>query len=130
MNPADIAAHVERLQSRAAELEQKLADPAIYQNSAELKSVSQEHRKLNGLFENFKRWQKVIDQISENEQLIAAESDPEMRELAELDLAALRDEVMLLENKVRQALLPPDENETWYKIQEVYVGVTRIAELT
>lgn len=119
MNPADIAAHVERLQSRAAELEQKLADPAIYQNSAELKSVSQEHRKLNGLFENFNRWQKVIDQISENEQLIAAENDPEMRELAELDLAALRDEVMLLENKVRQALLPPDENDSRNIIVEI-----------
>ena len=100
MTPGDIAVHVEKLQLRALELEQKLSDPAIYQKSTELKSVSQEHRKLKSLFENFARWQKVLTEISENELLLTGETDPELRELAESDLDALKTECSLLENKV------------------------------
>ena len=38
MTPSDIAHHLERLKIRAAELEQSLADPGIYQRAAELDS--------------------------------------------------------------------------------------------
>ena len=64
MTPADIKEHIEHLQKHAAVLEESLADPAIYQKPAELKSVSQEHRKLKALFDNFQRWQKVLCEIS------------------------------------------------------------------
>ncbi|MBE6366572.1 MAG: peptide chain release factor 1 [Lentisphaerae bacterium] len=119
MTPGDIAAHVERLQQRASELENKLADPAIYQKSAELKSVSQEHRKLKGLFENFRRWQKALEEISENELLLSEENDEDLLELAQGDLESLRSECADLENKVRQALLPPDENDSRNIIVEI-----------
>ena len=119
MTPGDIINHVERLQLRASELEAALADPAIYQKAAELKSVSQEHRKLKSLFDNFDRWQKVLTEISENELLIAEESDDEMRELAAAELEALQAEAVLLENKVRQALLPADENDARNIIVEI-----------
>ncbi len=119
MTPGDIINHVERLQLRASELEAALADPAIYQKAAELKSVSQEHRKLKSLFDNFDRWQKVLTEIGENELLIAEESDDEMRELAAAELEALQAEAALLENKVRQALLPADENDARNIIVEI-----------
>ena len=119
MEPGDIALHLERLQGRFGELEQALSDPAIYQKSAELKSVSQEHRKLKGLFENFERWQKVLQEIADSSALLAEESDAEMRELAEAELNELRNECAELENKVRQALLPADENDSRNIIVEI-----------
>ena len=119
MTPSDIQEHITHLQARAAELEQALADPAIYQKAAELKSVSQEHRKLKGLFENFQRWQKVLTEISENELLLAEESDAELQELAAADLESLKKECEHLENKVRQALLPADENDSRNIIVEI-----------
>ena len=66
MTPGDIALHVEKLHTRSQELEQALADPAIYQKSAELKSVSQEHRKLKSLFENYSRWEKALSETDAN----------------------------------------------------------------
>ncbi|MBO5923896.1 MAG: peptide chain release factor 1 [Lentisphaeria bacterium] len=119
MTPADIALHVEKLRARAKELETALADPAIYQKSAELKSVSQEHRKLKSLFENYARWEKALQETEENTLLIAEESDPELRELAEADLEALKNECSNLENKIRQALLPADENDSRNIIVEI-----------
>ncbi len=111
MTPSDIEQHIERLQKHAQDLEHELADPAIYQDSVRLKSVSQEHRKLKALFDNFNRWQDVLRQISENSELIADESDDELRMLAEAEMESLQTEGSNLEVKVRQALLPPDEND-------------------
>ena len=111
MVPADIKDYVERLKTRFSELEKKLGDPDIYSKVNEFKALNQEHRKLSTLFTDFDAWVKALTDLEDSRELMAAENDPEMRELAELDLAALRDEVMLLENKVRQALLPPDEND-------------------
>ena len=119
MTPGDIALHLKKLQDRARELETALADPAIYQKSAELKSVSQEHRKLKSLFENYSRWEKALQEIEENTLLLAEESDPELRELAEADLESLKNECAVLENKIRQALLPADENDSRNIIVEI-----------
>ena len=119
MTPEDIAAHLERLQVRFDVLEKKLSDPDIYQKSAELKSVSREHRQLKSLFENVARWRKVLSEIEENALLIADETDEELRDLATADLEALKNENSDLENKVRQALLPPDENDSRNIIVEI-----------
>ncbi|MBO5722806.1 MAG: peptide chain release factor 1 [Lentisphaeria bacterium] len=100
-------------------LEKKLSDPDIYQKSAELKSVSREHRQLKSLFENVARWRKVLSEIEENALLIADETDEELRDLATADLEALKNENSDLENKVRQALLPPDENDSRNIIVEI-----------
>ena len=119
MTPGDIALHVEKLHARAQELEQALTDPAIYQKSAELKSVSQEHRKLKSLFENYSRWQKALEETQDNTFMLAEETDPELRELAEADLNALKKECEHLENKIKQALLPADENDSRNIIVEI-----------
>ena len=119
MTPGDIALHVEKLHARAQELEQALTDPAIYQKSAELKSVSQEHRKLKSLFENYSRWQKALEETEDNTFMLAEETDPELRELAEADLTALKKECEHLENKIKQALLPADENDSRNIIVEI-----------
>ncbi|MBE6369452.1 MAG: peptide chain release factor 1 [Lentisphaerae bacterium] len=119
MTPDDITRHIEHLHQHAAELEARLSDPAIYQKSAELKSVSSEHRKLKSLFDNFARWQKVLSEISENELLIAEENDPDIREMAQADMENLQQEAAHLENKIRQALLPADENDSRNIIVEI-----------
>ena len=119
MTPSDIAHHLARLKERAAELEQALADPGIYQRAAELKSVSQEHRKLNTLFADCVRWEKVLSEITENEALAADESDEEMRELAAAELEVLRQEAARLESRIQLALLPPDPNDDRNIIVEI-----------
>jgi protein subunit release factor A len=43
MTPQDISRYIESLKARFKELEDRLADPAIYANHLELKKVSREH---------------------------------------------------------------------------------------
>jgi len=119
MTPEDIIDCIDRLRGRFDELEQRLADPGIYTKHLELKKVSGEHRKLGSLFQDFDRWRKALADLAANREMLVAEADPELREMAEADITELEKEIAGLEKKVRVALLPPDPNESRNVIMEM-----------
>ncbi len=119
MNPADIAPYIERMKGRFGELETRLSDPAIYANHQELKKVSMEHRKLGDLFQKFDRWSNTLREIADNREMIAAETDEELKQMAEEDIVRLEKEAAALEKDIRFALLPPDPNDARNIIIEI-----------
>ena len=119
MVPEDIAGYIDNLRGRFAELEAALADPGIYARSAELRRVSQEHRRLETLFTQFDSWRKALAGIRENRELLASESDAELRELAEADIAELEEKSRKLEAEIQLSLLPPDPNDAKNIIIEI-----------
>jgi peptide chain release factor 1 len=119
MTPQDIAGYIDSLKDHFKELEQRLSDPAIYANPVESKKVSQEHRKLDGLFKSFERWCKVLEEIEDNRLMLSEEEDPELKEMAAADLEALEQESAKLEGNIRFALLPPDPNDSKNIIVEI-----------
>ena len=119
MVPEDIASHLESLQVRFAELEKLLADPALYSDPEKSRKVGSEHRKLEKMFRDFAAWKKALADIDTNKEMIASEEDPEMRALAEDDLAAQQQQAVELENALQIALLPPDPNDERNIIVEI-----------
>ena len=119
MVPEDIASHLERLRGRFAELERKLADPALYAHPEESRRVGGEHRKLETMFRDFAAWKKALADIEENKALIAGEEDAEMRALAEEDLLQQQARAEQLEKALQIALLPPDPNDDRNIIVEI-----------
>lgn len=89
-----------------------MSDPAIYANHLELKKVSREHRRLNGLFQSYDRWCAALKELEENTAMIQAEQDEELKTLIQSDIDALNNEIASLESTVRFALLPPDQNDS------------------
>ncbi len=112
MTPQDIQERVGHMRSRLIELETKLADPTIYANPVESRQVSREHRRLSAFFSTNERWEKLLVELQNNYQLIEEEEDAELREMVSADIAMLEQETAKLEAKVKQALLPPDPNDT------------------
>ncbi|MGE4565127.1 MAG: peptide chain release factor 1 [Victivallaceae bacterium] len=119
MTPDDIAPYIGKLEARFGELERALADPAVYARIDECRRLSQERRKLELLFENCRAWVKALRDIDETSELLAGEEDAELRELAESDLAALREKSADLEMKLQISLLPPDPNDERNIIVEI-----------
>ncbi len=119
MTPEDIANHIDGLRARRTELETALADPGLYARPDEFRRVSQEHSKLENLFRNYNGWTAALREIADTEDLLAAEEDPEMRELAETDLVEWRRKAAALESAVQIALLPPDPNDARNIIVEI-----------
>jgi peptide chain release factor 1 len=111
MTPDEISKHIEHLKNRFEELELRMQDPALFSKQKEYRSVSREHQQLTGLFENYSRWVKALEELEENRALMSSEEDEELKEMVQLDIDSLDDEVSVLESKVMLLLLPPDPND-------------------
>ncbi len=119
MTPEEIAPHINNLEIRYKELEERLADPGIFSRQKEYRETSQEHQKLNNLFKEYKRWVEAIQELEDNREIIKEESDPELQALIASDVESLVSEITTQEGKVKIALMPPDANDSKDIIVEI-----------
>jgi len=79
---------LEKKLSRFEELEHQMSDPEVMSNSNRMAAVAREHGSLAKLATKYRRFKEVVDEISEIRQMRES-SDPEERELAEMELPAI-----------------------------------------
>lgn len=110
---------IEELERRFQELESLLADPAVIGNQPEFRKLSREHADLNSLVDAYRRYRKVLAEISDNRELL---SDPDMKEMATEELQSLDEEKERLEGEINLLLLPRDPNDDKSVILEIRAG--------
>ncbi|RMC33676.1 peptide chain release factor 1 [Paracoccus alkanivorans] len=86
---------------------------------AQIARISREYSELKPVVEQITHWRAARDQMTEAQAMLA---DPEMRELAEDELARLREELPELEQNLRIALLPKDAADARPAIIEIRPG--------
>ncbi|MCG0239559.1 MAG: peptide chain release factor 1 [Firmicutes bacterium] len=112
---------LEGVEARFAELEARLADPALIQNQKEFQKAAREHRRLAEIVEVFREYRKVLSDLEGAKQLLD-EADEEMKELAKEELETLRDREAELAQRLRVLLLPRDPNDDRNVIMEIRAG--------
>jgi peptide chain release factor 1 len=110
---------IEELERRYQELEAMLSDPAVISNQPEFRKLSREHSDLSELVAAYRRYRKVLVDISDNREMLA---DPDMKEMAEDELKALEAEKEQLDAEIRLLLLPKDPNDDKSVILEIRAG--------
>ncbi|HTY20909.1 MAG TPA: peptide chain release factor 1 [Geobacteraceae bacterium] len=110
---------IEELERRFQELESLLADPAVIANQVEFRRLSREHADLSDLVKAYRRYRKLLADIDDNRELL---SDPDMREMAEEELATLEAEKERIEGEINLLLLPKDPNDDRSVILEIRAG--------
>ena len=110
--------HVERSQ----ELERQMADPAVMAEPARFTSVVKEHGRLARLVKPYQAFQKLEEEIGQAQQVLAAESDGEMRRYAEDELAGLRRQRDELRHQLEEMLLESSEEDFDSIIMEIRAG--------
>lgn len=119
MKPEEITSYIDSLHGRFNELETLLADSNIYTNQAECRKITQEHRKLNDLFNIFDKWKSTLKSIEENRKMLTNEEDADLRDLIQSDIEDLEKSAADTENALSCALLPPDPNDAKNIIVEI-----------
>ncbi len=110
---------LESIEARYREIEDLLCRPAVTTDAQRLTKLTKERAELQELVEAFRRLRVVQDEIAENK---AALKDPELRELAEAELAELGAEREQLERRIHLLLLPKDPNDARNTILEIRAG--------
>jgi peptide chain release factor 1 len=113
---------LERAKARFEELTQKLADPSIHQNPAELRKVSKERSSLEDLVDAARRYDDVLHRIAEDAALLRTEKDAELIGMARAELAELEAERAKLEAELPKLLLPPNPLDQKNVIVEIRAG--------
>ena len=110
---------IEELERRYQELEALLSDPIIISNQPEFRKFSREHSDLSELVAAYRRYRKVLGDISDNRELL---TDPDMKEMAEDELKSLEAEKSQLDADIQLLLLPKDPNDDKSVILEIRAG--------
>ncbi len=116
MLPIDKLEHLAR---RYADLDELMCKPDVLANSKELQKLNKERTDLEPLVQSFARYLDVEKKLTEG---AAALSDPELRELAEMEIAELGPEKANLERAIELLLLPKDPNDAKNTILEIRSG--------
>lgn len=119
MLPEDKLAEVE---SRYDELIAQLGRPEVATDPARLREIGREQARIEPIVEAFREWRELRAEIADTEGLLAESSDAEMRELASVELAALRERSEELEERLKELLLPQDPNDERDVIVEIRAG--------
>ena len=105
---------------RLAQVEESLADPAVYSDREALTKLSREQKELTPVVEVYRALVACDDTIAQATEML---SDSELRELAqeELQEAKVRREELLEEVKI--LLLPRDPNDNKNVVLEIRAGI-------
>jgi len=113
---------LDRLKARYDELSRELSDPHVYADRRRAAQLGREQSQLQPIADLYPRYADLARQIADDEGVIAADEDPELIELAGMELDGLRDELAELEERIKILLLPKDEAEERKAIVEVRAG--------
>mgnify|MGYP002541156200 CR=1 FL=1 len=110
---------LKELALRYEDLQAQLADPTVYGDADRLRTVNRELKELAPVAETYQAYQKAEADSAAAEAML---SDPELRELAQEELAAARQEMERLHQELKLLLLPKDPNDRKNVILEIRAG--------
>ena len=107
------------IENRYDEVNQKLLTVGDdYKLAADL---GKEKAELDPFIESIERYKKDLDQL-EGAKLLAETSDQEIKELAEMEISSLTEEIFELEGKLKLMLVPRDSRDGRNVILEIRAG--------
>jgi peptide chain release factor 1 len=116
---SDLELRLAELTARYGQLGDELARPEVYSDPARLRSVSQERAGLEEIVTTYGVYRDQRDRLAQARELL---DDPDMRELAELEVAELEPSLADLNQRLQVLLLPKDPADDKSVIIEVRAG--------
>lgn len=117
----DYASLIEKRRDRFAEVEILITDPNLFSDQKKATETMREHGRLKEMLEMWETLQNAKINLAENREL-AKEDDPEIVELAQMEIPELEETIETLSEKVQYALLPRDPNEDRDALVEIRAG--------
>jgi peptide chain release factor 1 len=110
---------LEQLTRRFVELDDLLCQPDVLGDRQKLAKLNRERGEIEPVVAAFHKYKGLEKRIADDEEALA---DPELRELAQLELPELQAERTALEDSMRLLLLPVDPNDSKNTILEIRSG--------
>lgn len=105
------------------ELTRRLADPDTAQNPDEYQKVAKCRSSLEEVVNTYETWKTAVEELAGARQVLKeANGDPELQEMAVLEVTELEEKIDYLENRLKILLLPKDPNDDKNIMLEIRAG--------
>jgi len=115
------AQKLSQLEKRFDELNQQMADPAVIGDADKYRKVTKEHSELSEIVGKYREWKSVEDSLSQARPMLH-EKDPELRAMAEEEIASLEPQLAKIEEDIKILLLPKDPKDDKNVVLEIRAG--------
>ncbi len=118
----DIEAKLQQVKERFEEVTAAMSDPAVFDDPDHYTELTKEHSDLKELVDDYKEWKSIKNKIKGNLELIDADEDDEISEIAEEENNDLKPQLEELEEQIKLKLIPKDPDDSKNVIVEVRAG--------
>ena len=113
---------LEGIESRFREVATLITDPAVIADMQRYVRLTKEYKELERLTEATRRYRTLLDRADEARAILADESDPEMRQMAQEQLDSANEALPGTEDEIRLLLIPADPEDSKNAILEIRGG--------
>lgn len=113
---------LEAIKDRWQEVEKMLGDPDVIQDMKRFAKLNKEYKDLKKIVDAYYEYKNVMDNIKSTKELLNTEKDPEMREMAKMELDELLEKQEPMEDDIRQMLVPKDPQDEKNAVLEIRGG--------
>ncbi|WP_418889082.1 peptide chain release factor 1 [Paracrocinitomix mangrovi] len=119
---SDILPKLEAIKIRFDEVGQKIVDPEIIADMSRYVKLNKEYKDLEVIVNAYIKYKNVIDNIESSKEMLAETKDPEMKEMAQMELDELIPEKERLDEEIKILLIPKDPEDDKNAILEIRAG--------
>jgi len=113
---------LEDLLKRFEELELELQSPDVASDTNRFRKLMKEQSDLTPLVEAYRAYKDAKQTIADSEEMLASESDEEMREMLKEELYAAKSDIERLEHTMKLLLIPKDPMDDKDVVVEIRAG--------
>ena len=116
-------AYIDKLADKLRELEASLANPALAATPKKFREATKDYARLRKVLDKAELYFRIKRDLEEQRALLQADdADPDLKALAEGEVAGLEQAFPPVEKELQEALLPPDPNDDCNVIVEIRAG--------
>ncbi|MDE3197192.1 MAG: peptide chain release factor 1 [Acidobacteriota bacterium] len=115
------AKKLDQIEAHFEELTSQMADPAVIGDGDTYRKVAKAHSDLSEIVAKYREYKQNAGQF-EQARAMLSESDPDLRELAQLEIERLEPLLAEIEQELKILLLPKDPNDEKDVVLEIRAG--------
>lgn len=113
---------LESVKENFKELTDKLTNPEVIANQAEFQRLAKKRSEMESIVNAYDEYTSMLKKLKDAEGMVETETDPELKELAELEVSELKPQIEKMEGQLKLLLIPKDEDDQKNTIFEIRAG--------
>jgi len=102
---------LEGLQHKFEEISTLITDPAVMGDMKRYVKLNKEYRELERIMQAQEEYKTALTHLAEAKEILDSESDPEMREMAKMEVDEIEPKIPEMEENIKLLLIPADPED-------------------